>query len=311
MIVAAQNDPEFLAALQSADLAIPDGIGIIWALRLLETKLDDRRLKIEDSGGRLKVEGRKNKNDQSIFNPLSSTTILHPPSSIVSAKYQRLSGLSLMESLILQPQKVPPFEPKVMLVGGKPGVAAKAAKILSENSEYSDSRNVRHPDNQKTRNSGFPALRHSDFFGSPSFPSVLKIKAISGPEDITQASKAELDEVVNLINRFRPDLLFVAFGHGKQEKWLRATRHRLRAGVAMGVGGAFDQIADPSLRPPPYINSIGLGWLYRLLRQPWRWRRQLALIRFVWMVLLKKSFLIQQKTQNTQIAGKSDSQKIR
>jgi N-acetylglucosaminyldiphosphoundecaprenol N-acetyl-beta-D-mannosaminyltransferase len=53
----------------------------------------------------------------------------------------------------------------------------------------------------------------------------------------------------------------------------------------MGVGGGFDQIVDPTLQPPAYIDSIGLGWLYRLLREPWRWKRQLALVRFAGMVL--------------------------
>lgn len=237
IIVAAQNDPELLKALQSADLAIPDGIGVARAVKI-----------------------------------------------------RRLSGLDLMESLIRQPQKVSPFEPKlkIMLLGGRPGVAQKAAKILSEHSENSDGQNVRNSDNQKTGNSGSPNLRFSDSSGSPSLPSVLQIRAISGPKDITRVSKEELDELVNSINRFRPDLLFVAFGHPRQEKWLMVNRSRLNAGVAMAVGGAFDQIADPTLRPPIYINSIGLGWLYRLLRQPWRWRRQLALIKFVGMVVKEK-----------------------
>ena len=91
-----------------------------------------------------------------------------------------------------------------------------------------------------------------------------------------------------LVKVARPDLLFVAFGHGKQEKWLNANRKRLNVGVAMGVGGALDQIADPCLRPPLYINSIGLGWLYRLLREPWRWRRQLALVKFAGMVVKER-----------------------
>ena len=226
MIVAAQSDPEFLKALQSADLAIPDGIGIVWAVRLLK--------------------GRRTKD--SISRP--SAFSLQP------SALSRLSGLDLMEFLILQPQKVGPFELKVMLLGGRPGIAAQAAENL-----------------WRLKRPGLPPEGRAF------------IKSISGPKNITRASKEEIDDLVNSINQFRPDLLFVAFGHGKQEKWLAANRRRLNAGVAIGVGGALDQIADPSLRPPAYINSIGLGWLYRLLRQPWRWRRQLALVKFAGMVL--------------------------
>ena len=144
---------------------------------------------------------------------------------------------------------------KVMLLGGKPGVGEKAVENL-----------------KRTVLSG----------RGPS-----SIKSISGPPDIDKVIPVQLNNLINSINSFSPDLLFVAFGHGKQEKWLNANRKRLNVGVAMGVGGAFDQIADPSLRPPYIINSIGLGWLYRLFREPWRWRRQLSLIKFIWMVFIK------------------------
>jgi N-acetylglucosaminyldiphosphoundecaprenol N-acetyl-beta-D-mannosaminyltransferase len=55
--------------------------------------------------------------------------------------------------------------------------------------------------------------------------------------------------------------------------------------VAIGVGGAFDFLAGRSPRPPAWVRRAGLIWLHRLVREPWRWRRQLALVRFVGMVL--------------------------
>src|SRR5260221_5716902 len=84
------------------------------------------------------------------------------------------------------------------------------------------------------------------------------------------------------------DVLFVAFGFPKQEEWMSAHVGKIPVRVLVGVGGAFDQIVSPSLRPPQAVQQIGLGWLYRLIRQPWRWRRQLALLEFMWMVLKKR-----------------------
>lgn len=248
MIVTAQLDPEFLKALQSADLAIPDGIGIVWAVRLLHKRktVDDGKLKVG-------VEDRKSKIEKS--DP-SSTIHSLPPSSIVHhplSNFHLLSGLDFMEALIEESAK---NGWKVMLLGGKSGVADRAAEKLLHQ------------------------IRPGSALQGRAF-----IKSIGGPENISDISKSDNDLLITRINSYSPDLLFVAFGHGKQEKWLNVNRKRLNAGVAMGVGGAFDQIVDPSLRPPAIINSIGLGWLYRLFREPWRWRRQLALIKFSKMVI--------------------------
>ena len=53
----------------------------------------------------------------------------------------------------------------------------------------------------------------------------------------------------------------------------------------IGVGGAFDHIAGVRKRAPGWIQRIHLEWLFRLITQPWRWRRQLALPQFVWAVM--------------------------
>lgn len=84
------------------------------------------------------------------------------------------------------------------------------------------------------------------------------------------------------------DILFVAFGAPKQEFWMHEHVGKIPVKVMVGVGGALDQIVDPSLRPPKGMQAVGLGWLYRLIRQPWRWKRQLALIEFMGMILKEK-----------------------
>lgn len=91
---------------------------------------------------------------------------------------------------------------------------------------------------------------------------------------------------IKAINRARPEILFVGLGHGRQEKWIVKNLPRLKVKVAMGVGGAIDQLRDPSLVAPQWLQRLGLEWFYRLLRQPWRIRRQLALVKFLIKIYL-------------------------
>lgn len=84
------------------------------------------------------------------------------------------------------------------------------------------------------------------------------------------------------------DLLFVAFGHGKQEKWIAKNLEKIPVKVAMGIGGAFDYISGKVPRAPVWVRLIGLEWLFRLMVQPWRIKRQLSLIKFLWLISNKK-----------------------
>ena len=90
------------------------------------------------------------------------------------------------------------------------------------------------------------------------------------------------------INKIKPDLLFVALGHGKQEKWIDKNLPKLKVKVAMGVGGSLDYIAKPWLRAPQVLQTLGLEWLWRLILQPWRLKRQLSLLEFVYLVITNK-----------------------
>ena len=80
-------------------------------------------------------------------------------------------------------------------------------------------------------------------------------------------------------------VLLVAYGAPAQEYWIARNLARLQPCVAVGVGGTFDYLSGTTPRAPAWMRGAGLEWLYRLVRQPWRWRRQLALPLFVYLVL--------------------------
>ena len=86
----------------------------------------------------------------------------------------------------------------------------------------------------------------------------------------------------------KTDILFVAFGSPKQEIWISKNINNLNVKVVMGVGGAFDLISGKVPRAPKVLQKIGLEWLFRLIIQPWRIRRQLKLLKFILTVLSEK-----------------------
>lgn len=97
---------------------------------------------------------------------------------------------------------------------------------------------------------------------------------------------AENDPLVNMINQSAADVLFVAFGAPKQDKWIarnKAALHTVQLGI--GIGGSLDFISGRSVRAPQWVQRLGLEWLHRLIKEPWRWRRMLALPKFAIRVL--------------------------
>lgn len=102
-------------------------------------------------------------------------------------------------------------------------------------------------------------------------------------------SPAESTHIVQLVRTAQPDILLVAFGAPKQDLWLAQYFFELQVPVMMGVGGSFDFVAGVTQRAPLWMQNLGLEWLHRLIRQPWRWRRMLDLPRFVMQVLLKQA----------------------
>lgn len=75
----------------------------------------------------------------------------------------------------------------------------------------------------------------------------------------------------------RVDVLLVAYGAPKQERWLDRNLAALEIPVGIGVGGVFNYLAGDAPRAPSWVRRLHLEFLHRLLTQPWRWRRQLAL----------------------------------
>ena len=112
---------------------------------------------------------------------------------------------------------------RVMLIGGKEGVAEKAAAVISDNYDLG------------------------------------LVRGIMGYKDVVGAIEEEHQKVVERINKFKPQVLLVAFGHGKQERWMRMAKSKLkgRGLVIVGVGGVLDQVVDSSLRSPRVIEKIG------------------------------------------------------
>ncbi len=95
----------------------------------------------------------------------------------------------------------------------------------------------------------------------------------------------EADDIITRINACDADILFVAYGAPKQDQWIAQYRDRLNVAVALGVGGTFDFIAGVVPRAPVWMRKLALEWLFRLIIQPWRWKRMLRLPSFVWAVL--------------------------
>jgi N-acetylglucosaminyldiphosphoundecaprenol N-acetyl-beta-D-mannosaminyltransferase len=136
----------------------------------------------------------------------------------------------------------------LFLLGAAPGVAAEAASILQAR---------------------YPGLKIAGTYaGSP--------------------EPGENDDIVKRINESGAKLLYVAYGAPKQDKWIARNRNTLpTVRVAVGIGGALDFITGRAVRAPRWVQRLGLEWLHRLWREPWRWRRMLALPHFALRVLLR------------------------
>jgi N-acetylglucosaminyldiphosphoundecaprenol N-acetyl-beta-D-mannosaminyltransferase len=106
------------------------------------------------------------------------------------------------------------------------------------------------------------------------------------------AGTAELADDAASVERMRDggaEVLFVAYGMPKQERWIARNLPVLPAvRLAIGVGGVFDQLAGVQKVPPAALHALGLEWLWRLAREPWRWRRQRVLPLFALLVVRKR-----------------------
>jgi len=82
------------------------------------------------------------------------------------------------------------------------------------------------------------------------------------------------DEILRRIERAQPDILLVAFGNPKQEKWLSMHRDRLRVPVSIGIGGSLDMIGGQMARAPHWMQKSGMEWFFRAAQEPRRLARR-------------------------------------
>lgn len=209
MIVLARKDKKFSQALEEAEIALPDGVGVLRGAEAL------------------------------------GITGLH-----------RITGVDFMEDICREAVEK---GVSIGLLGGKNGVAEKASECLSEK---------------------YPGLKiaylsqeweHQGFANAATF---MKRK-----QEVGKGSLEVSQEV---------DVLFVAFGFPKQELWMQENIGKLPVKAMMGVGGAFDYLSGDVPRAPSFMRDMGLEWLFRLLVQPWRLRRQFALWEFMRDVVREK-----------------------
>ncbi len=95
-------------------------------------------------------------------------------------------------------------------------------------------------------------------------------------------------EPMEEIRKAKPDVLFIALGFPRQEKWYLEHGAELGVPVGIGVGGSLDVLSGKIDRAPEWMRKLCLEWLYRLIREPSRWRRMLALPKFAVAAILSK-----------------------
>ena len=83
-------------------------------------------------------------------------------------------------------------------------------------------------------------------------------------------------------------ILLAAMGQPRQEKWVYRHRKKLKGILCVGVGGAFDVFSGNLLRAPLWVQKIGFEWLYRMLQEPGRWKKNLRLITFMLRILASR-----------------------
>lgn len=247
-LVLANKDKTFRTILNQADLALADGIGVLIA-------------------GNLLGKGLKS----------------------------RFTGVDLVKSVC---EKVAEKPITVGFLGGGPHIAEQTAECLLKNypglkiafvgEEWEGESSIRSLD-ASLEPSGNTSIKSENISSSPddSF-----CKNISG--DLLKSSSREgsrfqkNNSAMKQFNQKTIDILFVAFGAPKQEYWISKNLDKIPVKIAVGVGGAFDYISGKVPRAPGFVRTIGLEWLFRLVVQPWRLKRQLSLMEFAYLVLKEK-----------------------
>ncbi len=244
-IKAAQQDLEFKNILNQSDLAIPDSSRLGWLKDLIAEKSFPKRLLIF-----LQFLTPKNGN----LTPIKSGLI----------HFDTVAGVDLMERLC---KRCSEKGFVVGLLGGGPGVAEKTAERLQKKYPGIKIRVVASTDESLRVLSASSPIVHPRRFAPAASRWGAPLAAT--PRDGPSFQIPKLD------------ILFVALGAPKQEKWIAANLDKIPVKVAMGVGGSFDYLSGNIPRAPKWLRSLSFEWLFRLLVQPWRIKRQLKLAGFL------------------------------
>jgi len=97
-------------------------------------------------------------------------------------------------------------------------------------------------------------------------------------------------EVIADINDKAPNVLLVCLGVPKQELWMSNNSDKLNVNVMLGLGGSLDIYAGAAKRAPDIFIKLGLEWLYRLIKEPWRFKRMLRLPLFLMIAVKARIF---------------------
>lgn len=187
IVLESRKNKGLSAAVRSADMVLPDGVGVIYASHILGTPIKNR-----------------------------------------------IPGIDFASALLARMSE---SEKKIFLLGAKPGVAELAAQRLTER-----------------------------------YPGLLVCGVNDGYFD-----QADNEFLVKKINSAAPDLVVVCLGSPKQEIWMKNNAQQLDVGLMIGLGGALDVYAGVVERAPRRWRSMGLEWLYRLIKEPKRIKRMIKL----------------------------------
>lgn len=206
---------------------------------------------------------------------------------------QRITGVGFVKSLCKYVSKRPIT---VGFLGAGPGVAVKTAECLKKkypglrvaftNDEWSFEGNRQSYFSDDARQIRFRSQKPSRPLSESLSPDLDE--EINKGLTAFDSPQSKLPHSDGLFINHGIDILFVAFGSPKQEIWISQNLDKLPVKVVVGVGGAFDLISGKVKRAPVWVQKIGFEWLFRLTVQPWRIKRQLSLITFVFLVLKEK-----------------------
>ncbi|EKE13262.1 MAG: hypothetical protein ACD_13C00050G0002 [uncultured bacterium] len=248
----ARKDANFKEIVNSAQINIPDGVGISWALKKLY-RLAVKRL----SGADFMLD---------------------------------LCQLSCEKGFIIG------------LIGGRGGIAVKTRECLMKKYLGLKVEVFEEPEIQ-LRTKNLELRTNSQLFINEIDNHRVGRKRLrhlrggeattSTPRMVEESGERYFESLTKEIQKKRIDILFVALGFPKQELFInqlkdqQLTTNDQRPFILMAVGGAFDYIAGRTPRAPEWVRKIGLEWLYRLIREPWRLGRQIRGAEFFWRVIYK------------------------